>query len=396
MRPLRVSDVVCEDKGFMIYIGTDEGIYRWIDKSFWPAFHSLQGRGVVSLACPAPGLMSVVDSGGRIWESENNGIDWREVPAPAASVCRPLGVASGAGVDSVVLTTRPMGLYERIIGSPIAELGAADSPRTTSNSRRWALIEYATAGGAGQLALALRRRRRKHTTGRGASEPGDDSQTKIWTSLQVPSVAGQAVPPVIRALAVGDGEAAAWYAAVTGAGLWRSDDGGDSWEQCPGLPAEVYAIRTAPGAKGTVVVATSDGCWASADCGQTWEDRSGGLEQARQLRAIELHPEDPNSMLAGAAAAARPADGQAKARRGTRFSLYETADGGKKWTHVRRGFPEVLEYDTITDIRYDPAATENAIVALDSGELWRTRNGGDWWEPIARQIHAARVLCAVK
>ena len=86
-------------------------------------------------------------------------------------------------------------------------------------------------------------------------------------------------------------------------------------------------------------------------------------------------------MLAGAAPA-RPADGSAVSRPGVRFSLYETVDGGKSWKHVRRGFPEVLEFDTIADIRYDPAATENAIVALDSGELWRTRNGGDWWEPI--------------
>jgi photosystem II stability/assembly factor-like uncharacterized protein len=157
------------------------------------------------------------------------------------------------------------------------------------------------------------------------------------------------------------------------------------------LPAEVSAIRVAPGSAGIVAIATDDGCWTSADRGRTWENRSGGLDKARHLRALEIHPEDSTSMLAGAASG-DVADGP---RRGTRFSLYETGDGGKTWTHVRRGFPEFFEYDTITDIRFDPAAPANAIVALDSGELWRTRNGGDWWEPIARQIRAARVLCAV-
>jgi photosystem II stability/assembly factor-like uncharacterized protein len=154
----------------------------------------------------------------------------------------------------------------------------------------------------------------------------------------------------------------------------------------------VYAIRTATQPAELVAVATSEGCWVSSDRGQSWERRSGGLEDAPRLRALEIHPEDPSIMLAGAA----PARTAETPHRGTRFRLYETSDGGKTWKHVQRGFPAVLEYDTITDIRFDPAATDNAIVALESGELWRTRNGGEWWEPIARQIRMARVLCAVR
>ena len=79
---------------------------------------------------------------------------------------------------------------------------------------------------------------------------------------------------------------------------------------------------------------------------------------------------------------------------GLGFSLYESTNGGKTWSHVKRGYPETLLYDAITDIRYDPAAPENVIVALGSGELWVTRNGGAYWTPLARQIRAARVLCA--
>jgi Sortilin, neurotensin receptor 3, len=361
----------------MIYIGTDEGIYRWVDKTFWPAYHSLQDHGIVSMACPATGLLAVVDNAGRILESENNGIDWREIPAPPGIGCRPLGVAAGAALGSIVLMTRPIGLYQREVGAPIPEPAEVSSaPRILKR------LFHQARGGFGATAVAD-----------SESEPAPEIQA--WSPLQVPQVERQGPSPVIRALSVGLGENAAWYAAVTGAGVWRSDDGSQSWQRCPGLPAEVYAIRIVAVPKETVAVATSDGCWVSADRGQTWEDRSGGLEQARQLRALEVHPEDPNSMLAGAAPAL-PADGSPAPRRGVRFSLYETSDGGKSWKHVRRGFPEVLEFDTISDICYDPAATENAIVALDSGELWRTRNGGDWWEPIARQIQAARVLCAVR
>ncbi|HEV3121773.1 MAG TPA: hypothetical protein VGY53_07715, partial [Isosphaeraceae bacterium] len=96
----------------MIYIGTDDGVYRWMEKAAWPAFHSLQGRGVLGLAAPGRGLLAAFDDTGRVWESCSNGLEWVEVPLPSGAE-RPVAIASGSAPGTVVLATRPMGVYMR-------------------------------------------------------------------------------------------------------------------------------------------------------------------------------------------------------------------------------------------------------------------------------------------
>ncbi len=140
-------------------------------------------------------------------------------------------------------------------------------------------------------------------------------------------------------------------------------------------------------------MATAEGCRVSTDNGQTWEDRSAGLENARHVAAIEVKPDNPDILLAGAAPRAPDAAGAAHVE-GLQFALYESTNGGKTWTQVKRGFPEDIRHDVITDIRYDPVAPENVIVALGSGELWLSRFDRAYWCPLARQTKAARVLCA--
>ncbi len=214
--------------------------------------------------------------------------------------------------------------------------------------------------------------------------------------MGVPSVGSSGVVPEIRVLLPGSGTTP-WFAAVIGAGLWKSGDDGQSWERCNGLPDEVFAVRTATKPEGTVAVGTNNGVWISGDNGQSWAEMSTGLENAKQVRALEIKPGDAKVMLAGAAPMGAEQGGPVAGRGGsTRFALYESKDGGKSWKHVPRGFPELLEYDQIADIRYDPADTDCAVVALASGELWHTKTDGLWWEPLARQIKTARVLCAVR
>jgi hypothetical protein len=339
----------------------------------------------VGLAAPGLGVLVAVDRAGQVYESLNNGQDWQVVALPEGSGT-PTAVAAWDSPASIVLATRPLGVYRRPVGAPRPRY---EEPGAAGQGLGPALLGRARTFAEGTTALLT-------PGGRTRTVRADRETARLagWARLGLPASGAAAPGREVRALATGSGSSPTWFAAVKGGGLWRSTNLGATWQPCPGLPTEVLAVRTAPERPGSVYTATADGCWISGDDGQTWEDRSGGLEKARYLSAIEVKPGAPDVLLCGAAPRG-PGEQAAAPFEGLEFSLYESNNGGKAWTLVRRGNPDVLEHDVITDIRHDPAALENVIMALASGELWVTRNAGAFWMPLARQIRSARVLCAV-
>ncbi|MFO0954623.1 MAG: hypothetical protein U0835_26365 [Isosphaeraceae bacterium] len=349
----------------MILIGTDEGIYRWVEGSGWPVYHGLQDRAVVALATGGPGVLAAADRTGALLESTDTGLTWSDVALPEGAGT-PAGFCVGGKGREVVLATRSGAYFRRGVGTPAPR--ARDLDTSTWVGRARTLAEGATV-------LLAPKSRRPAATAEAIRLAG-------WTPTGAPSTTAASS---VR-LAWLPGDTPVWLTAAAGAGLSRSTDSGKTWSKVDGLAADVHALRPVPGRPGEVWAATADGCRFSGDAGQTWEDRSSGLEKARNVRAIAVKPDEPATLLA-AAAASEPKGPDA---------LYESTNSGKTWAPVvKRNFPVDLTYDTISDIRHDPAAPDCVLIALGSGELWATRNGGAYWGPLARQTKSARVLCGI-
>ena len=95
------------------------------------------------------------------------------------------------------------------------------------------------------------------------------------------------------AFAIANSDARVLYLGSYGVGVYRSDDGGDTWRPVNGAAGTmrhqpITALLIDPEDAENVFVGTENGVFHSTDGGQTWEEANQGLEYGRQVRSLAL------------------------------------------------------------------------------------------------------------
>lgn len=190
-----------------------------------------------------------------------------------------------------------------------------------------------------------------------------------------------------------------FYFGSTGGGVWKTDDGGRTWSNtsdgffhrasvgalsiAAADPSVMYAGMGEACLRNTV--AHGDGIYRSADGGRTWEHR--GLEPTRHIGRVRVDPRDPDLVYVAALGHAHGPNPE----RG----VYRTHDGGRTWELVlHRGEdagavdlcldPENprLVYATTWRVRRRPWRLDSGG---DGSGLWRSDDGGDSWVELTRK-----------
>src|SRR2546429_9703822 len=157
---------------------------------------------------------------------------------------------------------------------------------------------------------------------------GADSLNNLKFRNLGPSVAGGRVAAVVGV----PGDRNTYYVGAAAGGVWKTTDGGDSWEAVfkDQPTASIGALALAPSNPNVVWVGTGEGnprndvvdgrgVFMSPDAGKTWQFM--GLGDVGQITRIVVDPLDPNIVLVGAL-------GHVWAPNAER-GVFRTADGGK-------------------------------------------------------------------
>ena len=145
---------------------------------------------------------------------------------------------------------------------------------------------------------------------------------------------------------------------VYGAMGWavtRSTDGGGYYEGV--LPGQAYCLAVVPTSPTTVYAGTVTGLYRSRDKGLHWTALVSGT--GSHVRAIAVHPADPNLILAMVSG-----------------ELRKSKDGGATWSSV--GAPS----NWVDSIAFHPTDPSIAV-AISSRGLFRTSDGAATWTRVA-------------
>jgi photosystem II stability/assembly factor-like uncharacterized protein len=190
------------------------------------------------------------------------------------------------------------------------------------------------------------------------------------------------------------------YAGVQPAGLFRSDDAGQTWSHVEGLREHPSRPKWQPGAGGLIlhsivpdpadpdrtwVAISAAGVFATEDGGTTWETRNRGT-RADFLPEDQRYPEFGQCVHCLVMAPGRPE----RLYQQNHCGMYRSEDGGRSWESIEAGLPSSFGFPAVTHPR-DPStlfllplngAIEGRYVPEGKAAVWRTRDAGASWQDL--------------
>jgi photosystem II stability/assembly factor-like uncharacterized protein len=234
-----------------------------------------------------------------------------------------------------------------------------------------------------------------------------DDRGRTWTTpttanIKFPEDTGLALKQIWQ-LAAGPG--GVLYCGVEPASLFKSTDGGESWELVRGLHDHPHRTRWEPGGGGlclhtiipdqtdanrvTIAISTG-GVYRTTDGGATWAAAGKGVraefmpdkypEFGQCVHKMVSHPSQPRRLFLQ-----------------NHWGLYRSDDGADSWQDIaqkgKQGPPSDFGFSMVQH-PHEPATVY--IVPLESDQfrafpggamkVWRTRDAGETWQPLSKGL----------
>jgi photosystem II stability/assembly factor-like uncharacterized protein len=194
-------------------------------------------------------------------------------------------------------------------------------------------------------------------------------------------------PPRVLALVFDPTDRRSIWAGVEVGGIFHSADGGESWDKLPPLGGtetglDIHGIAISAGSPKKVLVTTPRGIWTSVDEGQSWAHhgfRFAGQDHGAYTRGVAVKAGDPDVIFVG----------NGNVVFGDKGELERSTDGGRTWATMPLPAPPNSTVYGFATNRADP---DTILANTLYGYIYMTRDGGDSWRKIDRELSEIRAL----
>ena len=167
------------------------------------------------------------------------------------------------------------------------------------------------------------------------------------------------------------------YAGTMGDAVYKSPDGGQHWlPHNVGLKEHVSYVNQFvfhPIRSETIYLATTVGVFRTTDGGRSWDEQMAGMKEVHIVVTLAMDPKDPRVLYAG-----------------TTGGAYRSSDGAASWQKVNRGLipEEMLDASLalgVNTLVVDPADS-NIVYAGTTNGLFKTMTRADSWTRIGQSL----------
>ncbi len=169
-----------------------------------------------------------------------------------------------------------------------------------------------------------------------------------------------------------------WWAGAVGGGIWKTTDAGATWVVktddmpiisvscmaiCTSQPDILYAGTGEGFYNGDAII--GDGLFKSTDGGETWQQVASTISNSnfRYVNRIVVDPDDPDFLVVA-----------------TKSGVYRSTNGGSSWTETFNNSNNVQQ------IVANPERFNSQFIAVNSSGIYKSTNGGQTWTYVSDEI----------